>query len=820
MDPDTANRDRKGLTEHEARERLSKFGVNRILSRHEVTFLGIAKEEITEPMILLLLAVGVFYTILGNLNDALTLYAIIATLVLVEIANEYRAKKAISSLAQLAEPKTRVVRDGMIKELATEMVVPGDLLVFVSGTRVEADGRIVSAVSLQVDESSLTGESFPREKAPGDEVFAGTLVIAGEGMMEAAFTGGATRIGRLAAQAQEIRQPKTPLQLAMKALVKILVSVALFFSIIIPLIGFLQGQPLRDMFLTGLALAFATIPEELPIIITMNLGLGAYMLSKENFLVKKLKAAETLGNATVIVTDKTGTLTESAMRVAAVFPERDAARILRSARSAMTDLSDSITDRAIIGAADIQHIPPDPGRVIRERSFETGKKTRALVRDHNGSLVLSVIGAPEEVLAGATGNTVEATAALAQETARGQRVIAVAHRAISPAERDIPFLALERDLILDGLIAIEDPPRPGVKETIERAQHAGIRIIMVTGDHPQTAAAIAGEVGIPHARVLEGKELDALADNDLRTALADVSVFARATPQHKYRIVKTLQENGEVVAVTGDGVNDSLALKGADIGIAMGIKGTDAAKEAADIVIADDNFITIGKGIFEGRRIFDNLSKGVKYYLSVKVALIAVFAASLAAGIPFPFSPIQIILLELFMDLGASASFVAEPAEPSIDQRPPHDPRIPFLSTPMVTGIALGSAALWVAVFVPYWSALHQSIPLAAAQTAAFSSWMIGHILLAFFSRSAYDPLSGIGVFTNHVMVLWAAGALAFLAILLGVPAAGERFGLTQVPAATILAIAGFAFVCMGGFELAKIVNRHERDDGEKTGPS
>jgi len=808
MDPDPTTRDRTGLTEQEAREQLRKSGPNRITSRDEITFLGIAQEEITEPMILLLLAVGIFYTILGNLSDALTLYAIIATLVIVEIANEYRAKKAILALAHLAEPKTRVLRDRRIREVATEEVVPGDLLIFVSGTRVAADGKVVSGVSLQVDESSLTGESFPRDKMPGDEVSAGTLVIAGEGVMEAAFTGGATRIGKLAAQAQEIRQPRTPLQLAMKALVKTLVFVALFFSIIIPLIGFLQGQPLRDMFLTGLALAFATIPEELPIIITMNLGLGAYMLSKENFLVKKLKAAETLGNATVIVTDKTGTLTESVMRVATVFPEGDSARVLRSARSAMTDLSDSITDRAIISAADTQLIPADSGRILRERSFETGKKTRAVIRDHDGSLVLSVIGAPEEVLAGVSGDTSQVAAALAQETARGRRVVAVSHRAVNPAERDIPFAALERDLILDGLIAIEDPPRPGVRETIERARHAGIRIIMVTGDHPRTAAAIAGEVGIPDARVLEGNDLDALSDPDLRTELDGVSVFARASPQHKYRIVKTLQEKGEVVAVTGDGVNDSLALKGADIGIAMGIKGTDAAKEAADIVIADDNFITIGKGIFEGRRIFDNLSKGVRYYLSVKVALIAVFAASLVAGIPFPFSPIQIILLELFMDLGASASFVAEPPEPSIDQRPPHDPKIPFLNTPMIAGIALGGVALWVAVFVPYWTSFSLGIPLAAAQTAAFSSWMIGHILLAFFSRSAHDPLYRIGVFSNRVMVVWAAGATAFLALLLGVPAIGQRFGITRITGETILLIAGFALVCMAGFELAKIMKR------------
>ena len=377
MDPGAVASDRKGLTEREAYERLERSGPNRITSRHEITFLGIAKEEITEPMILLLLGVGVFYTILGSIGDALTLYVIIVILVLIEIANEYRAKKAISSLAKLAEPRTRVVRDGSIQEVVTEEVVPGDLLVFVPGTRVAADGKIVSAVSLQVDESSLTGESFPQDKVTGDEVSAGTLVIAGEGLMEAEHTGGSTRVGKLAAQAEEIRQPKTPLQLAMKSLVKVLVLVALFFSIGIPLVGFLQGQPFREMFLTGLALAFATIPEELPIIITMNLGLGAYMLSKENFLVKKLKAAETLGNATVIVTDKTGTLTGSTMHVASVFPERETDTVLRAARSAMTGLSDSITDRAITAEAEARDIPPDPSQVIRERSFETGKRTRA-----------------------------------------------------------------------------------------------------------------------------------------------------------------------------------------------------------------------------------------------------------------------------------------------------------------------------------------------------------------------------------------------------------------------------------------------------------
>ena len=806
MEADPAHQMPSGLSEQEAAERLSRIGPNRIAKPHEISFLGIAKEEITEPMILLLLGVGFFYTIFGELRDALTLYAIIAALVVAEIANEYRAKKAISSLAVLASPKTKVLRDARITEVATESVVPGDLLVLTSGTRIAADGKLLSSVSLQVDESSLTGESYPGEKSPGDESFGGTLVIAGEGLLEVTQTGARTRIGKIAALAQEIRPPKTPLQLAMKALAKTLVFVALFFSVIIPLIGFFQGQPLREMFLIGLALAFATIPEELPIIITMNLGLGSFMLAKENFLVKKLKAAETLGNATVIVTDKTGTITESRMQVVACYPPGDEAKILQSARSAMTPFSLSITDLSIIGKAELAKIGPGEGTIVRERSFNNQRKTRTVIRERDGTSALYMTGAPEEVLAAVSGGTQEIRIALEQETARGRRVVAVAHRSLAEPEKDAPLESLERDLVFDGLIAIEDPPRPGVKETIGRAHRAGIRTIMVTGDHPKTAGAIAAQVGIETGEVLDAQGLDALSDAKIREIVKKVSVFARAAPEHKYRIVKALQDNGEVVGVTGDGVNDSLALKGADIGIAMGIKGTDAAKEAADIVLADDNFVTVGKGIFAGRRIFDNLSKGVKYYLSVKVALVAVFCASLVLALPFPFSPIQIILLELFMDLGASASFVAEPAEPSIDVRPPRDPRSPFLSVPMLTGIAVGAVALFMTVFLTYWLAVHQGFDGTTAGTAAFSAWIIGHILLAFVSRSMHDPLYRIGIFTNRVMVLWAAGAFVFLGLALSVPLIGQRVGVSGITPENFMVIVLIAVVFMAGFEVSKIV--------------
>ncbi|MEN6518578.1 MAG: cation-transporting P-type ATPase [Methanospirillum sp.] len=794
-----------GLSDAEARARLERFGPNRVAPIREVTFAGIAKEELAEPMILLLFVVGVAYTFLGELGDALTLYAIIATLVLVEIWTEYRAKKAISSLATLAAPATRVIRDDRVAEVPTEDVVPGDLLVLVPGTRIAADGRLASSVSLRVDESALTGESFPVEKAAGDDAFSGTLVLAGEGLLETVETGVRARIGQIAKEAQEVRQPKTALQLGMKSLSRTLAVVAVLFSVVIPLAGYLRGEPLQQSILTGLALAFATIPEELPIIITMTLGLGAYLLSKENFLVKRLRAVETLGNTTVILTDKTGTITESRMQVVAVHPAGEEERVLGAARSAMTALSLSITDRAVVERADAIGVPADSSPILREETFGSGRRTGMVVRDRPGGPTLYLIGAPEEVLARADHAGEGLREALDAETALGRRVIAVAHRDLAPDELGQPDDGLERGLVLDGLIAIEDPPRPAVRETIERMARAGIRTIMVTGDHPRTAAAIAAEVGIPAGAVLEGEALDGLSDVELRETVGSVDVYARATPQHKRRLTAALQAQGEVVAVTGDGVNDTLALKGADIGIAMGLKGTDAAKEAADIVLADDNFVTVGRGIFEGRRIFDNLSKGVRYYLSVKLALVAVFVAALALALPFPFSPIQIILLELFMDLGASASFVAEPAEPSIDRRPPRDPRTPFLDRWMLAGIGTRGLALLAIVFVPYWFALRQGAPLAAAQTVAFSAWLIGHVLVAFVTRSTTDPLWRIGLFSNRVMLLWGAGAIAFLALALTVPALGGRLGLMGIESGLLWLAVGLGLLCVAAFELAKL---------------
>jgi len=798
---------RQGLSAAEARSRLARLGLNRLAKPYQVKFGAIAKEEVTEPMILLLIGVGIVYSVWGKLEDALTIFSIIIVLTFVEVWNEFRAKKAIASLAQLAAPRTRVLRDGSVTEVETEAVVPGDILVVGSGSRVAADATLLDAFSLQVDESSLTGESLPAAKSAGEAIYAGTLVVAGEGRAEVTATGLSTKIGRISAMAQSVKPPKTPLQLAMKDLALKLVWVALFFSVAIPVLGLARGQGLREMILTGLALAFATIPEEGPIIITMILGLGAYKLSKNNFLVKKVKAAEVLGNATVILTDKTGTLTENEMSVVAVVPAGREKEVLSLAASSLSELTLFATDRAVLKKAREAGATADGGPIVRERGFGDGRKTKSVLRRSENGATLYMSGSPEEIFALAGGDLAAYQAELVSQTGRGRRVIAVASKTLPSGDSDEGFGSLEKGVALAGLLALEDRPRPGVAETLSTARKAGVRTVMVTGDHPLTALAVAREVGIPADRVLSGPELDALTDEDLSTAVRDVSVFARTTPENKYRLLQALQRNGEVVAVTGDGVNDTLALKGAHIGIAMGIKGTDAAKEAADVVLADDNYNTIGRAIFEGRKFFDNLRKGFGYYLSVKTALILTFLLPVVVGVPFPFAPVQIILLELFMDLAASAGFVAEPAERTIYSRPPRDPREKFISAGVVRRIAVSGVSLFLAVMVPYGYALSHGWPRAKAQTIAFSAWIIGHVLLAFVSRSEREPLTSLGPFGNKVIDGWALCAFGFLVLATRVQALSAPLRLERASFGELGLIFATGFVVIVLWkELAKLL--------------
>lgn len=788
-----------GLTNEEALRRNQLFGTNRLTEDKQESFLHEFLEELREPLILMLIGTGILYALWGEFSDAITIFVVILTLNTIEVVNEQRAKKAISSLRKLAEPTTAVLRDGHAQEIPAEEVVIGDVIQLQAGRRVPADARLIEAYGLAVDESSLTGESVPVEKNAqlklrndvplaehSNMVFAGTLVTRGRGSAIVVGTGMLTELGRVAGLTRQIKQPRTPLQKTMDELSRWMVWLALGFSLIVPVLGyFVARQPLKTMVLTGLSLAFATIPEEMPIIITMVMGLGAYRLSKKKAIVRHLKAVETLGAVTVIATDKTGTLTENRMEVSTTFPESNRERIFEigvlcnDASLDGGEYAGDPVDTALLRAASHAGLEPSTIRakypLQNEFTFDNTRKRMSVICKDDGSFIVAVKGAPEAILSLCTHqwmpngersftsqNQEEILKQATQMAADGLRVIAFAEKKTASAE--INQEQAESGLIFVGLAGLADPPRLEVRDAIQACREAGIRTLMVTGDHPITAKSIAYQVGLKaDGGVLTGPELDQLDDEHVQDVVGKVSIYARTTPEHKLRIVHALQARGERVAVTGDGTNDAPALVAGDIGVAMGESGTDVAREAGDIVLADDNFTTITNAINEGRVLFENLKKGVRYYLTCKVALVSITLLPVLLKVPVPFAPVQIILMELFMDLAAAATFVAEPPEEDVMQRPPRDPKERFMNRAMITSIFTSAAGLFLAVSFVYLLTWYSGADQIVAQTVAFAAWLLGHVLLAFNMRSARQPLYQVGFFTNRLMIAWGIAASLFI---------------------------------------------------------
>jgi Ca2+-transporting ATPase len=831
----------RGLSSGEAHARLVAQGPNLLREEEHEGFWQEYLEELREPMILLLLVTGVLYSILGTLEDAVTIFAIIFTLVALEVINEQRASRAIESLRELAEPTAAVLRDGKRQEVPVETVVSGEILVLESGRRVAADARLIEADHLAGSEASLTGESVPVDKdsdavlpleTPLAErcnlVFAGTNVVRGRGTAIVTATGMGTELGRIAALAQEVEEPETPLQVAMADLTKYLAAVAIAFSILIPVLGWLLArEDPKTMVLTGLSLAFVTIPEELPILITMVLALGAFRLSRQHAIAKRLRAVETLGSVTVIATDKTGTLTENRMEVTRFSSEQAKAALLEAGvlcnDATLEDgiglgdplevalLRSAVASGLNLGAVRRAH------PVHEECSFDDARKRMAVVVDENGALRVIVKGAPETVLPictqqGASGGPVplsdadrlQILTAAASLAGAGQRVLAFAEkRAVgTPLAHD----QIEADLTFLGLVGLSDPPRPEARPSIEACRIARVRPVMITGDHPFTAQAVAAQIGLDGSAVVTGPELDALSDAQLQESVRSVSVFARTTPDHKLRIVRAFHADGERVAVTGDGINDAPALAAADIGVAMGETGTDVAREAADLVLADDNFATIIQAVREGRILFANLRKAVRYYLACKVAVVAIMLLPVLLGIPTPFAPIQLIVLELFMDLAASATFVMEPPEADLMRQPPRDPRQRFMDRRMVGSIIASATGLFLAVSASYLVTYYSGASAAVAQSTAFVAWLMGHVFLALNLRSEHEPLLRLGVLSNRLMVLWGAAAILFAVFSSLVPGVQSVLRTAPLGASQWLLAFGVAFLGTFWIEVRKWV--------------
>ncbi len=814
-----------GLSETEAASRLKRYGPNQLRKEGKEPFWEEFLEEAREPIILLLFATGVFYAIIGGLQDALVIAAVIITLVSVEVVNEQRAGRAISSLRKLAEPSALVRRDGVYEQIRIEDVVPGDIVLLEAGHRVPADARLLSTEGTLIDESSLTGESFRVDKSADvvlsgstplaervNMAYAGTTVLRGRGLAVVVTTGMATELGRIGKLAGEVEVPHTLLQRTMDELVRWMVWLALGLSALVPLLGyFLVHESLTQMILTGLSLAFAVIPEELPIIVTMVLALGAHRLSRNRAIVKKLQAVETLGAVTVIASDKTGTLTENKMHVKETQPSRSSTRLLtigvlcNDARREAAGFAGDPLDVALLETATQNGIDVDSTRkeypVQTEFTFDNSRKMMSTIYDRPDGYWVGVKGAPERVLANSARILDNGTERIVNERDR-KNVLALEERMASDGLRVLGFAEkqsgkkvlgmseAESDLVFVGLAGLIDPPRREVREAVHAAQTAGIRTIMITGDHPLTALAVAKEIGLDTGlNIVTGPELDALSDPELSGVVEKSSIFARATPEHKLRIVKALRSDGGIVAVTGDGVNDAPALAAADVGVAMGLHGTDVARDTADIVLSDDNYATIISSVEQGRNLFANLTKGIRYYLACKVALISITLLPVLLLVPVPFAPIQIILMELFMDLAASATFVVEPPESDLMRQKPRDPKAKFLDRALTSSIFVSAAGLFLAVTVAYLFSWFQLHDLVGAQTVAFATWLVGHVFLALNMRSDREPLVRLGILSNRLMLGWLLATLTFVSLATTLP-------LLQAPLRTAsLAWTDWAFI-------------------------
>jgi Ca2+-transporting ATPase len=759
--------------------------------------------------VLLLLVVAVVFAAVGDYRDGALVLAVALAVVLVEVWTKWRAARAITALSRLSAPRALVWRDSKLREAAPEELVKEDMILLKSGSRVPADAQLVESRNLMVDESVLTGEAQPVERGMGrgesPKLLAGSSVVRGWGVASVTAVGRESALGQVAAMIGEAETPDTPLQVQMSRLVRRLLLAAVVVSVAVAASGAFRGEAPREMLLKGLTLAFASIPAELPILVMVLLSLGSRSLARQGAIVRKLSAAETLGATTLICTDKTGTLTENRVSLTGVatasevlesLDGRDGqlARVMRLAQLASEPTEESWladpTDLAVWRAATWDW--PDP---IARFSFDSSRRLASGLTQLDGQFLLGVKGAPEAVLVrcsrwgSAQGPELldsdqksRVLTSARELAAGGARVLAVASRSLVKPPVGGPS-ALEEQLTFEGLMAFSDPLRSEVPGAVRELQRAGVRVTMITGDQPATADSIARTAGLS-GPVLIAAQTKVWTDQELAKWVAEGCIIARARPEDKLRIVRAAGKAGEIVAVTGDGVNDAPALEAAAIGVAMGRSGADVAREAADLVLADDNFATLVRAMAQGRRLYENLRKAVRYYLAVKLALVAVSVAIVASGRPLPFLPVQVLILELFIVLGAAIAFVNQAPEGDEMSRPPRALRARFFDGRMLFGIIAGAITLGLLTGGSFLVA-YSSLGVAPARCLALVSWLIGHVSLGIAMGWERRGVTLADLRANPALLIWAGAAIALTILLLGIPPFAALLQVGPIPLQT-----------------------------------
>jgi P-type Ca2+ transporter type 2C len=847
-----------GLTRSEALSRLGKYGRNELVEKGGRTPLRIFWEQITATMVLILIAAAVVAGLLGDTKNTIAISAIVLLYALLGFVQEYRAEQAITALKKLSVPEVRVIREGKLTSLSARDLVPGDILQLEAGNVLPADVRLLEAVNLRIQEAALTGESEPVEKqtAPlaggdlplGDRRnmgYMGTVVTQGRGLALVVATGMQTELGRIADLIQQSDAGQTPLQKRLDRLGRNLALAGVAIAVLIAVLGILRGDELRHMLLTAVSVAVAIVPEGLPAVVTITLALGAQRMLKQNALIRKLPAVETLGSVTVICSDKTGTLTENRMTVVVLdvadhqldlTEEMDRQGSIHKVNAGEDPNIASLSLLAIGGALcnDAQMIDlgderfhtigdPTEGALVAasarmgywkssldhsfprtaELPFDSERKRMTTVHrldQYDPQVLLGLEvgsyryiaftkGSPDGLLESSTqvwvngrsqalddeyrARIVSANEGLAK---KGMRVLAVAFRLLDQIPGIIQ-IDLEQNLTFVGLFGMIDPPRSEVRDAVAVTREAGIRTVMITGDHPLTASEIARQLGIAEiGRVLTGAEIENLSFDELKNVVEDVRVFARVSPEHKLKIVRALQERGHIVSMTGDGVNDAPALKRADIGVAMGITGTDVSKEAADMVLLDDNFSTIVSAVKEGRVIYDNIRKFVRFSVAGNIGKVLVMLLAPFLGKPIPLLPLQLLWLNLLTDGLLGLGIGVEKAESDTMKRPPYSPKEGVFSRGagvqvIWVGALIGALALGLGSWY-FFTGRYQW------QTMVFTFLVFAQVFQALASRSAKDSLFKQGLLSNKLLAGMAGLVVLLQLAVLYIPFLADFFSV------------------------------------------
>ncbi|MGB5167624.1 MAG: cation-translocating P-type ATPase [Acidimicrobiia bacterium] len=861
---------RHGLTSSEATRRLAAAGPNELEEPERTSTWVLLAAQFRNVLIVILLIAVALSAALGHGIEAIIIGVIVVFAALLGFVQEYRAERAIEALREMAAPTARVLRDGDESFIRARDVVPGDIVLVQVGDRVPADLRILEAANLQADEAPLTGESVPVEKDASpikdadiaiadrrDIAYSGTVITYGRGRGIVTATGMRTEFGRIAGMLQTVEVGRTPLQQNLDRVGRVLAVIALVVVGLIVALGVLRGQDILEMFLFGIALAVAVVPEALPAVVTISLAMGVQRIVRRNALVRRLPAVETLGSTSVICSDKTGTLTRNEMTVREVFasgvsatflgsgyeptgevtvdgvaveaPEpvvvllrvaalASDARLVRDAGGRWAIRGDP-TEGALIVAAAKAGLEKSDLEVQSPRTAEIPfsserKRMTTLHENSEGSTACSK-GAAEIVLDACTTVLEDGSITSLDETARaeivaraetmageGIRVLGVASKA------DADLASVEENMTFLGLVGLLDPSRPEAAASIGACRSAGIEVVMITGDHPVTATAIARELGISaNGRVITGRELEQMTDDELAREVADVAVYARVSPADKLRIVTAWQERGAVVAMTGDGVNDAPALKKSDIGVAMGISGTDVSREAAEMILLDDNFASIVAAVEEGRGIFGNIKKYLMYLISSNVGEILLMAGATVAGMPLPLSAVQILYVNLATDGLPALALSVDPPETDLMQRQPRDAARGIFTRPVVTLMSLGGA----------WSGIVNlgvfagSKALGGTVKEAMARTFVSLVLIQFFKAYSYrsDRRSVLhDPFANRWLNLAICWEVLLLAMIMYVPFLQDAFGTSALSVAEWLALFGVAASVVPVLEAGKWMER------------